>query len=159
LDQARYAVPEDIQAAFEPASGEEVVLRLSALNNSFDSKSLVVPSQPSTRITGRRPVQEPYPISTTNGIFSSRAVSQEHAGIWAGLGGRVWIRDLGSKHGTYVNGIRLSQSRALSINPRELQRGDILELGIDIFGEDGERIRHPRIQAKVEHAGPLSMDR
>ncbi|KAJ3562091.1 hypothetical protein NPX13_g8696 [Xylaria arbuscula] len=69
--------------------------------------------------------------------------------------GKIWIRDVKSSNGTFVNGARLSQENRES-DPHELQTGDHLELGIDIVSEDQKTIVHHKVAAKVEHAGYFS---
>jgi len=48
----------------------------------------------------------------------------------------VFIRDLKSSNGTFVNGIRLSEE-GIESAPKELKSGDVLEFGIDILQDDG----------------------
>lgn len=47
-------------------------------------------------------------------------VSRKHCEVWA-EGSSVYVRDLGSRNGTYVNGFR--------IRKRRLSRGDLLQVG------------------------------
>ncbi|MGE0713145.1 MAG: FHA domain-containing protein [Planctomycetota bacterium] len=48
-------------------------------------------------------------------------VSRRHCRLWIGEGGRVWVEDLASANGTFVNGRRVERSR--------LRTGDVLEVG------------------------------
>ena len=52
-----------------------------------------------------------------------RAVSRRHAAIWADSKGQVFIRDLGSRCGTHVNGIHLKPQE-----PYRLEVGDRVNL-------------------------------
>ncbi len=51
--------------------------------------------------------------------------SSLHARIYRS-GGQVWVEDLGSTNGTYVNSERISQ-------PSRLARGDLLQIGATVF--------------------------
>ncbi|EPQ53451.1 hypothetical protein GLOTRDRAFT_28396, partial [Gloeophyllum trabeum ATCC 11539] len=51
-------------------------------------------------------------------------LSPAHAELWA-ENGHVYIRDLGSKHGTYVNDVRIT-------GPSPLKTDDILILGFEL---------------------------
>ena len=50
----------------------------------------------------------------------------------------MYIKDLGSSNGTFVNGKRLSEEGVAS-SPRELANSDILEFGVDIWDEEGSK--------------------
>jgi hypothetical protein len=91
----------------------------------------------------------PTPI---NGFFDSKVLSRQHAEIWADRNGKIWIRDVKSSNGTFVNGQRLSQENKDS-DPHELREQDMLELGIDIVSEDQKTVVHHKVAARVEHAG------
>jgi hypothetical protein len=91
-----------------------------------------------------------------NGFFDSKVLSRQHAEIWADRNGKVWIRDVKSSNGTFVNGARLSAENRDS-EPHELQSQDHLELGIDIVSEDQKTVVHHKVAAKVEHAGYLGV--
>jgi hypothetical protein len=79
-------------------------------------------------------------------------LSRQHAEIWADRNGKIWIRDVKSSNGTFVNGQRLSQENKDS-DPHELREQDMLELGIDIVSEDQKTVVHHKVAARVEHAG------
>ncbi|KAJ3151217.1 hypothetical protein HK101_001915, partial [Irineochytrium annulatum] len=70
-----------------------------------------------------------------NGIFDSKVLSRNHAEIWY-ESDKVWIKDVKSSNGTFVNGVRLSEEGQQSA-PYELNTGDIIEFGIDIMNDDG----------------------
>lgn len=70
-----------------------------------------------------------------NGYIDSPVISREHARLSArGDGGppRVFITDLGSMHGTMVNGERL-----VANEPTPLSSGDTLQFGIDVNRNEG----------------------
>lgn len=127
-------------------------LMLLPLNNSFEAKVIPLPCFPETLRIGRQTNAKTLPCPT-NGYFDSKVLSRQHAEVWAEpKTGKVWIRDVKSSNGTFVNGVRLSQENRDS-EPHELRAEDILELGIDIFSEDNKQIIHHKVAARVEHAG------
>lgn len=127
-------------------------LILLPLNNSFEAKVIPLPYFPDTLRIGRQTNGKTLP-NPTNGYFDSKVLSRQHAEVWAEpKTGKVWIRDVKSSNGTFVNGTRLSQENRDS-EPHELRGEDILELGIDIFSEDNKSIIHHKVAARVEHAG------
>ncbi|ANB11603.1 Far10p [Sugiyamaella lignohabitans] len=133
-----------------------VILVLSPLNGTFEKKSLVVPFAPDVLKLGRQTNAKTAP-GIDNGYFDSRVLSRQHAEIWADrLSGKVWIKDAKSSNGTYINKQRLSSDNTES-EPYELKKNDILELGIDICGDDGITLVHRKISAKVERVSVLSL--
>ncbi|RYP82666.1 hypothetical protein DL769_001573 [Monosporascus sp. CRB-8-3] len=130
------------------------VLYLLSQNGTFERKTISVPFSPDTLRIGRQTNVKTVP-TPVNGYFDSKVLSRQHAEIWADRQGKIWIRDVKSSNGTFVNGTRLSQENRES-EPHELQTGDHLELGIDIVSEDQKTIVHHKVAAKVEHAGFLN---
>lgn len=135
-------------------SGNQPVLYLLSLNGTFERKTISVPFGPDTLRIGRQTNAKTVP-TPVNGFFDSKVLSRQHAEIWADRQGKIWIRDVKSSNGTFVNGTRLSQENRES-EPHELQTGDHLELGIDIVSEDQKTVVHHKVAAKVEHAGFMS---
>lgn len=136
------------------AGGPAPVLYLLSLNGTFERKTISVPFSPDTLRIGRQTNAKTVP-TPVNGFFDSKVLSRQHAEIWADKQGKIWIRDVKSSNGTFVNGSRLSQENRES-EPHELQTGDHLELGIDIVSEDQKTVVHHKVAAKVEHAGYLN---
>jgi hypothetical protein len=130
------------------------VLFLLSLNGTFERKTIPVPFAPDNVRIGRQTNMKMVP-TPTNGYFDSKVLSRQHAEIFAERNGKVYIRDVKSSNGTFVNGTRLSQENRES-EPHELQTGDHLELGIDIVSEDQKTVVHHKVAAKVEHAGFLN---
>ena len=128
-------------------------LYLLSQNGTFERKTISVPYYPDNLRIGRQTNQKTVP-TPTNGYFDSKVLSRQHAEIWADRSGKIWIRDVRSSNGTFVNGSRLSAENRDS-EPHELQTGDHLELGIDIVSEDQKTVVHHKVAAKVEHAGFL----
>jgi len=133
------------------APGRQAVLSLLSLNGSFDRKTISVPFYPDTLRIGRQTNAKTIP-TPLNGFFDSKVLSRQHAEVWADPTGKIWIRDVKSSNGTFVNGTRLSPENRES-EPHELQPQDHLELGIDIVSEDQKTVVHHKVAAKVEHAG------
>lgn len=130
------------------------VLYLLSLNGTFERKTIAVPFAPDSLRIGRQTNQKTVPTSS-NGFFDSKVLSRQHAEVYAERNGKIYIRDVKSSNGTFVNGTRLSQENRES-EPHELQTADHLELGIDIVSEDQKTVVHHKVAAKVEHAGFLS---
>lgn len=122
------------------------------MNGTFERKTITVPYYPEVLRIGRQTNQKTIP-TPLNGYFDSKVLSRQHAEVWADRNnGRIFIRDVKSSNGTFVNGMRLSQENKES-EPRELREQDVLELGIDIVSEDQKTVVHHKVAAKVEHAG------
>ncbi|KAI3391857.1 hypothetical protein diail_6687 [Diaporthe ilicicola] len=130
------------------------VLYLLSLNGTFERKTIHVPFYPETLRVGRQTNNKTVP-TPLNGFFDSKVLSRQHAEIWSDRQGKIWIRDVKSSNGTFVNGTRLSPENRES-EPHELQSSDHLELGIDIVSEDQKSVVHHKVAAKVEHAGFLN---
>ncbi|KAI0154131.1 hypothetical protein GGR57DRAFT_117467 [Xylariaceae sp. FL1272] len=146
---SQQAMPRPMSEALPP--GNQPVLYLLSLNGTFERKTISVPFSPDTLRIGRQTNAKTVP-TPINGFFDSKVLSRQHAEIWADRQGKIWIRDVKSSNGTFVNGTRLSQENRES-EPHELQTGDHLELGIDIVSEDQKTVVHHKVAAKVEHAG------
>ncbi|KAL6882889.1 hypothetical protein HDV57DRAFT_464172 [Trichoderma longibrachiatum] len=130
------------------------MLYLLSLNGTFERKTIAVPFAPDSIRIGRQTNQKTVPTAT-NGFFDSKVLSRQHAEIFAERNGKIYIRDVKSSNGTFVNGTRLSQENRES-EPHELQTADHLELGIDIVSEDQKTVVHHKVAAKIEHAGFLN---
>jgi pSer/pThr/pTyr-binding forkhead associated (FHA) protein len=127
------------------------VLYLTPMNGTFERKTITVPFYPDVLRIGRQTNNKTLP-TPQNGYFDSKVLSRQHAEIWADRNGKIWIRDVKSSNGTFVNGQRLSQENKDS-DPHELREQDMLELGIDIVSEDQKTVVHHKVAARVEHAG------
>ncbi|KAF4562597.1 FHA domain-containing protein [Pleurotus pulmonarius] len=64
------------------------------------------------------------PSSSGSNPIAPLPLSTAHAEVWA-QGGKIFIRDLDSPFGTYVNDIKIT-------GPTQLKRGDIISLGLHI---------------------------
>ncbi len=137
----------------QPVGEGNPVLYLLSMNGTFERKTISVPFYPDSLRIGRQTNAKTVP-TPSNGYFDSKVLSRQHAEIWAERNGKIWIRDVKSSNGTFVNGTRLSAENRDS-EPHELQTSDHLELGIDIVSEDQKTVVHHKVAAKVEHAGFL----
>ncbi|KAI8334673.1 hypothetical protein BC941DRAFT_431845 [Chlamydoabsidia padenii] len=108
-------------------------------NSQFPVKTLQVKENVRCRI-GRQSNAKTIP-RTLNGYFDSKVLSRNHALLWLGETGGVWIKDTNSSNGTFLNGLRLSAELQES-EPYELKTGDRIEFGIDITGDDGSILYH-----------------
>ena len=132
------------------------ILALQPLTGTFERKQINVPFFPEVLRIGRQTNAKTVPTAA-NGYFDSKVLSRQHAEVWADRNGKIWIRDVKSSNGTFVNGVRLSPENRDS-EPHELREQDTLELGIDIVSEDQKSIVHHKVSAKVEHAGVYSTE-
>jgi hypothetical protein len=124
------------------------VLHLAPINGTFERKTLRVPFHPDVIRLGRQTSEQTIPTAQ-NGYFDSKVLSRQHAEVWADRSGKIWIRDIKSFNGTFVNGQRLSAEQTDS-DPHEIREQDVLELGIDIVGEAQKGITHHKVAARVE---------
>ncbi|GLA22848.1 hypothetical protein AnigIFM63326_005328 [Aspergillus niger] len=143
-----------VRAASAPVGDPPAILTLLPINGTFDKKQINVPFYPDLLRIGRQTNAKTVP-TPVNGYFDSKVLSRQHAEIWADKSGKIWIRDVKSSNGTFVNGQRLSPENRES-EPHELRENDTLELGIDIVSEDQKTVVHHKVSAKVEHAGVYS---
>ncbi|GAB7353484.1 hypothetical protein MBLNU459_g3936t1 [Dothideomycetes sp. NU459] len=127
------------------------ILHLLPMNGTFERKTITVPFYSDVLRIGRQTNAKTAP-TPTNGFFDSKVLSRQHAEIYAERNGRVYIRDVKSSNGTFVNGQRLSPENKES-EPHELREQDVLELGIDIVSEDQKTVVHHKVAARVEHVG------
>lgn len=140
------------------------IIILKSLNETFETKFLVVPFKPESLKLGRPVVssnggssqsfggmgninsvnkqdQQVPQVRPDNGHFDSRVLSRNHAALSCDANtGNIYIRDLKSSNGTFVNGSRIDQ------NDIELKVGDIIDLGTDI----DSKFEHRKISAFVE---------
>lgn len=112
---------------------DSVVVVLVSLNDTFRQKHLFLGD--SIIPIGRQTSQDTAP-EMDNGYFNNKVLSRQHAELWLEAeDGKVYIKDVGSSNGTYVNGLRLSKDNEPS-PPRELHDKDTVEFGIDFANED-----------------------
>ncbi|KAH7907215.1 SMAD/FHA domain-containing protein [Hygrophoropsis aurantiaca] len=120
-------------------------LYLYPLNDTFIPKHITLIGGQRVKI-GRQTNAKTVPTER-NGYFDSNILSRQHAEIWE-EGGKIYIKDVKSSNGTFINGERLSPEGVES-DPFELKNEDIVEFGIDIIGEDNTTIIHHKVAARV----------
>lgn len=136
---------------------------LKPLNGTFQTKHLLIPFQPFGLKLGRpissntavnntaanrskNPHSSPTDniVSPTNGNFDSRVLSRNHALINCDPNtGKLYIKDLNSSNGTFVNGKKISKKDNLI----EICLNDVIDLGTDI----DTKLTHKKISARVEN--------
>ncbi|KAF5349200.1 hypothetical protein D9756_009527 [Leucocoprinus leucothites] len=120
-------------------------LYLYPLNDSFVPKHISLVAGQRVKI-GRQTNPKTAP-GEKNGFFDSKVLSRQHAEIWED-GNKIYIKDVKSSNGTFINGERLSPEGVES-EPYELKSDDIVEFGIDIVGEDNKTIIHHKVAARA----------
>ncbi|KNZ76186.1 hypothetical protein J132_11306 [Termitomyces sp. J132] len=120
-------------------------LYLYPLNDSFIPKHISLAHGQRIKI-GRQTNAKTAP-NEKNGYFDSKVLSRQHAEVWE-EGGKIFIKDVKSSNGTFINGDRLSPE-GIESDPNELKNDDIVEFGIDIVGDDNKTIIHHKVAARV----------
>ncbi|KAF7361203.1 FHA domain-containing protein [Mycena sanguinolenta] len=82
-----------------------------------------------------------------NGYFDLKVMDRRHAEVWE-EDGKIFIKDVKSSNGTFVNGKRPSP-QGLESEPFELKSDDIVEFGVDVVDEDNKTITHHKVAARV----------
>lgn len=82
------------------------------------------------RKVNQKTIPEPF-----NLYFDAKVLSRTHAQVHFNEG-KIYIQDLQSSNGTFVNSKRLSDEGEVSALA-ELNHGDVLEFGVDIKDEEG----------------------
>ncbi|KAH8926880.1 hypothetical protein BT69DRAFT_1207803, partial [Atractiella rhizophila] len=121
-------------------------LHLTPLNDTFVPKQISL-NPPGTRVKIGRQTNAKTVPNDRNGYFDSKVLSRMHAEVWC-EDGKVFIKDVKSSNGTFINGDRLSPESVES-EPWELHTDDVVEFGIDIVSEDNKTIVHHKVSAKV----------
>ncbi|KAJ3975091.1 SMAD/FHA domain-containing protein [Lentinula raphanica] len=128
-----------------PAPSLFPALYLYPLNDSFAPRYIHLSHNAHVRI-GRQTSAMATP-GEQNGYFDSRVLSRQHAEVWE-EGNKIFIKDLKSSNGTFINGNRLSPE-GLESDPVELHSDDVVEFGIDIVGEDNTTVVRHKVAARV----------
>ncbi|CAE6426173.1 unnamed protein product [Rhizoctonia solani] len=120
-------------------------LYLYPLNDTFVPKQIALGGGVRVKI-GRQTNAKTVP-GERNGYFDSKVLSRQHAEVWE-ENGKIYIKDVKSSNGTFINGDRLS-AESVESEPCELKSEDIVEFGIDIVGEDNKTIIHHKVATRV----------
>lgn len=123
-------------------------LHLQPLNDTFAPKQISLsPPGPQNKIKiGRQTNNKTIP-QPSNGYFDSKVLSRMHAEVWS-QDGKVYIKDVKSSNGTFINSARLSPEGQES-EIFELHNDDVVEFGIDIVGDDNKTIIHHKVACRV----------
>ncbi|OXG75109.1 hypothetical protein C350_05288 [Cryptococcus neoformans MW-RSA36] len=120
-------------------------LHLWPIQDTFQMKMIHLPEGQRIKI-GRQTNNKTVP-GERNAYFDSKVLSRLHAEIWE-QGGKIFIRDVRSSNGTFINGERLSPEGVES-DPVEIKNEDQIDFGIDIVSDDNRTIVHHRVAAKA----------
>ena len=104
------------------ASPAYPALYLYPLNDSFVPKHIALPSGQRVKI-GRQTNAKTQP-GEKNGYFDSKVLSRQHAEVWE-ESNKIFIKDVKSSNGTFINGERLS-GEGLESDPFELKSEDVV---------------------------------
>ncbi|KAI9273247.1 SMAD/FHA domain-containing protein [Helicostylum pulchrum] len=118
--------------------GTVITVILRPHNTNFQTRTLELRDKVRIRI-GRQTSAKTVP-TVHNGYFDSKVLSRQHAEIWCDKT-KVFIKDVKSSNGTFVNGSRLSNECEES-EPKELKNQDEIEFGIDIVNDNGAVMYH-----------------
>ncbi|KAJ3195416.1 High affinity cAMP-specific 3',5'-cyclic phosphodiesterase 7A [Irineochytrium annulatum] len=66
--------------------------------------------------------------------YTSKVVSRNHAEVWIRDGQKIYIKDIGSSSGTFLNKMRLSPSGKES-RPYPVKESDVIQFGVDYKGK------------------------
>lgn len=99
------------------------------------------------RVTGNKMV-----CHCSNGLFDSKVLSRHHAELWSDSG-KVFLQDVGSSNGTFINGIRLSEENTSS-SFVELNPGDRIDFGVDILNEQENEVLFKKVSVMVDILSP-----
>ncbi|UZJ53498.1 hypothetical protein CBS101457_002818 [Exobasidium rhododendri] len=123
-------------------------LHLQPLNDTFAPKQISLsPPGPQNKVKIGRQTNNKTTPQPSNGYFDSKVLSRAHAEVWS-QDGKVYIKDVKSSNGTFINGSRLSLEGQES-DIFELHTDDIVEFGIDIVGEDNKTIIHHKVACRA----------
>ncbi|KAI8066816.1 hypothetical protein BC940DRAFT_367859 [Gongronella butleri] len=80
--------------------------------------------------------------------FKSKVVSRTHAELWVDENRKVFLQDVGSSSGTFINHVRQSPSNTAS-GPVELRDGDLIQLGVDYQGGWEQMYRAVKMRVEI----------
>lgn len=123
-------------------------LHLHPMNDTFVPKQIsLAPPGPHNRVKIGRQTNAKTAPHPSNGYFDSKVLSRMHAEVWC-QDGKMYIKDVKSSNGTFINGERLS-AEAQESDIFELHNEDLVEFGIDIVGDDNKTIIHHKVACRV----------
>jgi len=118
--------PPPSSSAAGPRRPQEIYLILNPKDDKCERRVILIPPPTGSPIrVGRVINPSKIPAKFDNLLFDTKVLSRNHAEVFCDVSGRVFIRDLGSSNGTYINGFRLSPD-AISSEPFQLFTGQEL---------------------------------
>ncbi|TFY52402.1 hypothetical protein EVG20_g10566 [Dentipellis fragilis] len=130
----------------DPTKQPLPALYLYPLNDTFSPIRLHLPASQRVEID-RRTRRDSASPGGRERVFDSLTMSKKHAEVWEDSGG-IFIKDIGSSNGTFVNGERLSPEGEAS-EPLQLQTDDIVEFGQNMLREPNSTAIYPCVCARV----------
>ncbi|KAL7419123.1 hypothetical protein Q5752_005959 [Cryptotrichosporon argae] len=140
-----HAQAQHAASASASQSRQYPALHLWPLQDTFQMKMIYLPEGQRIKV-GRQTNSKTQP-GERNAYFDSKVLSRTHAEIWA-EGDKIFIKDLKSSNGTFINGERLSLEGQES-EPFPVNNEDCVEFGIDIVSEDSRTIVHHKVAARA----------
>lgn len=111
--------PQQQQQGGSDASLVYPALHLHPVNDTFAPKQIsLAPPGPQNKVKIGRQTNAKTVPHPSNGYFDSKVLSRMHAEVWC-QDGKMFIKDVKSSNGTFINGERLSP---------EAQESDVFEL-------------------------------
>lgn len=145
---SQQAAPTGAEAAANAQGLVFPALHLHPLNDTFAPKQIsLAPPGFNNRIKIGRQTNAKTVPNPSNGYFDSKVLSRMHAEVWS-QNGKVYIKDVKSSNGTFINSERLSPE-AQESDVFELHNEDMVEFGIDIVGDDNKTIIHHKVACRV----------
>lgn len=149
-DENRFGIglkrPEVTKQAQLQQGEERLSLKVISGDDIFPIRHLILPAT-----IGRPTGSSGLCPSSSNALFSSTLLSRKHASIYA-EGKAIWVTDMGSSNGTYLNGILLK-----SHMPYRIGDGDLLQFGADDEASGLEGGHRPLVlQVKMASVGLTS---
>ncbi|ORZ00959.1 SMAD/FHA domain-containing protein [Syncephalastrum racemosum] len=139
-----------LQSNIKPSTSVATLI-LQSKNAPFQTKTLELRDKNHIKI-GRQTTSKSTP-NPLNGYFDAKVLSRTHAELW-GDKGKIYLKDVKSSNGTFLNGRRLSAEGEES-PPAELKTGDVIEFGIDICNDDGS-VLYSKVSCEV-HILPTAL--
>ncbi|CAG8563884.1 11407_t:CDS:2, partial [Racocetra persica] len=127
------------------SSAPNCTLILESLNDLFGTKRLLLVEGSPIKIG--RAINKLTNPTETNGYYDSKVLSRVHAEIWL-ENGKIYIKDMKSSNGTFVNGQRINYI-VNEDEKVELKPSDIVEFGIDIFNDQDKKLLFRKVTASV----------
>jgi len=104
---------------------QDSYLILNPKDDKSDRRVILIPPANALPVRVGRVVNVKAPAKFDNLLFDTKVLSRNHAEVFQDQQGRIFIRDLGSSNGTYINGLRLSAD-AVPSEPFPLMPGQEL---------------------------------